>query len=290
MTYTHKLARRLAISRNLAMLTALVLLAACAGETMAPEEPSGPTTPAAPNSPIGFRVLPGTVTVETNQPVRFRGEVQTHGGAVRASSLTWESTGGRINSDGTFSSPKPGTYRVVARGHGRDRAHGHQPDTSVVVVVPRRPGLVGIRVSPRAPTLQAGETRSFTAMGRLGRGTNAVIGVVWTATGGTIDPAGAYTAGNTPGTYRIVAEDTRGAVADTVKVTISVPTLPDTVATPTPDARRRIRPRIRRPTRFPRPLSLAWCFGPRPCFSRPVLPINSPCSAGTARVTASQST
>ena len=36
MTYTHKLARRLALSRDWAMLTVL-LLAACAGDTTAPE-------------------------------------------------------------------------------------------------------------------------------------------------------------------------------------------------------------------------------------------------------------
>ena len=52
MIHTHKLARRLAISRNLAMLTVLVLVAACAGETMAPEGPSTPTTPAAPHTPV----------------------------------------------------------------------------------------------------------------------------------------------------------------------------------------------------------------------------------------------
>ena len=45
MTYTYKLARRLAISRNLAMLNVLVLFAACAGETTAPEAPANPDYP-----------------------------------------------------------------------------------------------------------------------------------------------------------------------------------------------------------------------------------------------------
>ena len=37
MTYTFKLARRLAISRKLSMVTALILLAACTGETTGPD-------------------------------------------------------------------------------------------------------------------------------------------------------------------------------------------------------------------------------------------------------------
>ncbi len=231
MTYTYKLARRLAISRDLAMLSVLVLLAACAGETTAPESSSTPSVPAVPSAPRGFSVLPGRVTIETDQRIRFRGEVRTVRGQVYAPSLTWQVSGGSIKSDGTFSAPEPGTYRVVGRGEGRGREALHRPDTSVVVVVRRRPGLVGIEVSPREPTLLTGETRTFTALGRLAKGTTAVIGVNWSATGGTIDPAGVYQAGNTPGTYRVIATNTRGTVADTVGVRV----MSDTIPAPTPD-------------------------------------------------------
>jgi hypothetical protein len=234
MTYTHKLARRLAISRNLAMLHVLVLFAACAGETTAPEVHTSPTSPATPSAPVGFRVLPGTVTIETEQRIRFRGELHSLTGKVATPELSWETSGGSIDASGNFSADQPGTYRIVGRGRGgvgRGRSHFHRPDTSVVVVVVKRPGLAELRVTPRDVMLQPGETHSFTVMGRLRNGKQAPIGVVWTATGGAIDPAGTYQAGSLPGRFIVVATNTQGTIADTVAVVITAP-VPD--GTPAP--------------------------------------------------------
>jgi hypothetical protein len=192
---------------------------------------------------MGFRVLPGAVTIETNQTVRFRGELRTLRGQVSRPQLIWEASGGSIDSSGAFSASIPGTYhvvarrvRVVARDIGRGRQQLLQPDTSVVVVVPRQPGLAAIRVTPRAPGLYVGETRTFTAVGRLGDGTRVPIGVNWRATGGTIDQGGMYQAGDTAGTYHVIAMDTRFTVADTVKVRISMPENPAPDPTPTDPA------------------------------------------------------
>jgi hypothetical protein len=175
------------------------------------------------------------VTIETNQLIRFRGEIRTLRGQVYAPALTWQASGGTINPDGTFSAARPGTYSVVGRGHGRGRSHVQRPDTSVVLVVRRQPTLLAIRVTPRAPKLSANETRTFTAVGRLADGTNVPIGVTWTATGGTIDPAGVYQAGSAAGTYQVIATNTGGTVADTVRVRISLPIPSDTVPAPNPD-------------------------------------------------------
>jgi hypothetical protein len=236
MTYKYKLARRLAISRNLAMITALVLLAACAGETTAPEAPTTPNTPVLPAGASGFRVLPGTVTIEINQRIRFRGEVQTPRGAVHAPQLSWEASGGTISNDGMFSAQRPGTYRVVGRGHhGRGHGSRQRPDTSIVVVVPRQPSLVGIRVTPRAPWVAPGDTRTFKAKGRLPNGTATDIGVTWTATGGTIDASGVFKAGPRAGRFHVIASNTRGTLSDTVKVRVYVPAVPDTLPGETPD-------------------------------------------------------
>jgi hypothetical protein len=217
MTYTHKLARRLAISRKLGLSTAFALLAACAGDSTAPEAPgdsNAPSAPASPSAPLGFRVLPSAVTLEVDQSVRFRGELRTSRTGLRMPPMRWEATGGTITTDGTFSARRPGTYKVI----GRSRIH--RPDTSVVVVVPRQPKVERLLVTPRTPEVVMGRKRTFTAVGRLHDGTNTAIRVNWSATGGTISQAGIYEAGDTAGTYQVVARSLRGGHADTIKVAV----------------------------------------------------------------------
>ena len=216
MTYTQKLARRLAISRKLGMSTTFALLAACAGDTTAPEAPTHPSAPSAPvpSAPLGFRVLPSAVTVEVDQLVRFRGELRTSRHGLQLPPMRWEASGGSITSDGTFSARRPGTYRVI----GRSRIQ--RPDTSVVIVVPRQPKVERIRVTPRTPELVSGRKRTFTAVGRLHDGTHTAIRVNWRATGGTISEGGVYEAGATPGTYSVIAQSLRGGHTDTIQVVV----------------------------------------------------------------------
>jgi len=128
--------------------------------------------------------------------------------------MRWEATGGTITPDGTFSARRPGTYQVI----GRSRIH--RPDTSVVVVVPRQPKVERVRVTPRTPEIVLGRKRTFTAVGRLPDGTHTAIRVNWSATGGTISEAGVYQAGETPGTYRVVARSLRGGHVDTIQVMV----------------------------------------------------------------------
>ena len=66
MTYKHKLARRLAISRKLMMVPVLLLLAACSDEATAPDTSSSPR-------PELTALVPANVTIQTNQKIRFHG-------------------------------------------------------------------------------------------------------------------------------------------------------------------------------------------------------------------------
>src|SRR6266487_5249060 len=133
MTYTFKLARRLAILRDCAMLTALLLLAACAGDSTAPETTSTPPF----DHLVSLLLAPRSVTIATSQRVQFRAHA---GGPKRgplAIAVTWTASGGTIGPDGTFFSATPGTFKVVGRGRGWKLT-----DTSVVQVVPDQPDLV----------------------------------------------------------------------------------------------------------------------------------------------------
>jgi hypothetical protein len=105
-----KLARSLAISRNLAMLHVLILVAACVGETD-PEPPAMPTTLTAPHVPIGFAAL-GRNSL----------------GDSVAIEVTFHATGGTITPTGLYTAGQTaGTYQVIATS--TDLA-----DTSVVTL------------------------------------------------------------------------------------------------------------------------------------------------------------
>jgi hypothetical protein len=229
MTYTFKLSRRLAVSRKLALLTALALLGACMGDTTAPDAGSTGSS----DTPTALQVSPQSVTIETGQRVQFRGHAQI---ASRRTSVpiavTWQASGGTILSDGQFSSSVAGTFKIVGRGRGRK-----QTDTSVVIVVPPPTDLVRIAVAPDPVTVDAGSTRTFAATGYLADGSTTAVGVNWSATGGEVDPAGVYAAGPVAGSYRVIATNTSGTLADTAAVTIdpavaAAPTLASVILSP----------------------------------------------------------
>src|SRR2546426_7304406 len=84
-------------------------------------------------------------------------------------------------------------------------------------------------VSPRVVTLQENQSQDFTAVGFTTTGDTALIGVTWSATGGTIDTSsngkrhyGHYKNGNC-GTFKIVASSHPGDKRDTATVTVSCP-------------------------------------------------------------------
>src|SRR5919107_4311269 len=238
MTYTFKLARRLAVSRTVAVLPVLLVLAGCSGDATAPQGPTETPTPGSELqtqdlTPVAVQVNPHQVTLETNQLIQFRAHGRTSAGDSVAAAVAWNTTGGTILPDGRFSAAAIGTYTVV----GVSRVRGQlKVDTSLVTVVRRRTNLVAIDVSPTSVTLTPGVPQTFTAVGRLRDGSLVPIGVNWGATGGSIDAGGTYVAGDTAGTYRVTATNTSGTLADTVTVTISAPPAPPPPPAPVPPA------------------------------------------------------
>ena len=197
------------------MLAILAVVAACTGDTTtAPDGADSNPPPAA-----ILRVSPRTVTAEVNQAVRFRGHERTfRGEAPAATGTVWSSTGGSISANGTFSSSLVGTFKVIGRGRGRKQA-----DTAVVVVVPPATDVTRLVVSPDATTLATRAGHTFAATAYLADGSTTTVGVNWSATGGEIDAAGAYTAGTTAGNFRVIAANTAGTLADTATVVIDAP-------------------------------------------------------------------
>lgn len=229
MTYTFKLARRLAVSREFGMMPLLLLLGACAAEeTSAPNLPTGTV---AASSADAIRLSPRRITVKVGQPVRFRAREDS--GETVALGVTWTASGGTIQPDGTFLSSTAGTFKVTGRGRGRN----WKSDTSVVVVVPTSPTAIAISVTPGSTTLATGTTLTFTANTQMSDGSTASASVKWSATGGTITTAGLFTAGTTGGAFHVVARDSVVGLADTAAVTVDAPApapAPTPEPTPTP--------------------------------------------------------
>ena len=233
MTYTHKLARRLALLRCSAAWLLIAMMGACTNDL---QENSDPATE--PEAIESLDVIPDSLIAEVGQPVQFVAHGKRGGRRVAPSDapvVQWSATGGSITADGLFSADAVGNYKVVGRARGRGGKN--KSDTTVVVVVPPPPDVVAIRVSPDTTELASEGTRTFVAKAVLSDGSLADVGVTWNATGGDIDAGGVYVAGDVGGQYRAVATAVSSGKADTAAIVIdaTVTPPPDTTSTPPAD-------------------------------------------------------
>jgi len=86
-----------------------------------------------------------------------------------------------------------------------DAVSGKDPtkrDRDSLFVVVYEPLLADVVVLPDTVRIEAGQEQEFFAVGIDSKGYPFDIKPVWSATGGTIDTAGSYTAGQTTGSYR----------------------------------------------------------------------------------------
>jgi len=123
--------------------------------------------------------------------------------------------------DGDALSPNStnGEYSIVEALRGRQKGHLKR--------------MVSFRVIPDTAKLEPLDTTTFAALAKLSDGTSTSIKVNWTASGGTIDSTGKFTAYSRPGTYRVIATTPTGAMGDTAAVTVSDTVVTDTSVTVT---------------------------------------------------------
>lgn len=231
MMYIAKLARRLALLRDdargagdsvdsLVMLPLMVLAAACtAGEPTG--LPTGSLPSGGPSGNAAVVLSPRQVTLEANQLIQFRAYDGMGPGSNLVTSVEWTATGGTIRSDGSYSSSSTGDFKVIATRQGNGNAYAYGRDTARVKVVPPQPTLAAVVVSPASATVMAGAQVQFTATGKLSDGSTVEIGVTWSATGGTIDAGGLYTAGASPGTFQVTATSVSAGLSATATVRVT---------------------------------------------------------------------
>jgi hypothetical protein len=175
-------------------------------------------TLSSPNDPVArITVTPADTLVAAGQTVAFQAEGRTAAGQSRSVTVDWSATGGPIDGSGTYTAGQTaGTYEVVATQQGAQLA-----DTArVTIAVSGPPVLAQILLVPPAATVNAGESRQFAVYGRLSTGDSVAVRVTYAATGGSITTMGLYTAGQIAGTFRVIAADTGGTLADTAVVTV----------------------------------------------------------------------
>ncbi|HEU4587396.1 MAG TPA: hypothetical protein VFS11_02025 [Gemmatimonadales bacterium] len=230
MTYTFKLARRLAHSRRSAGVLAslLLLAAACTGSDLADQV--GPDSQSTANADTkygrltGVELSPASVSLAPGATKQFAATARYNSGKTTSISVTYTATGGTITSGGLYTAgATAGTYRVIAKQSG-----GTLADTATVTITgstgSTSPTLQSIVLTPATVSLQTGATQQFSASGKMSDGTTSAVSVTWTATGGTVSTTGLYTAGATAGTYRVIAASSGKADTSTVTLTTSTST------------------------------------------------------------------
>ena len=176
-------------------------------------------------------VSPKTITVGPGAAQQFTAvAVDAYGNTV-PSTPTWslaQPLAGTIASNGAFTAgSKVGTYAnvVVASFSGKT-------DTASVTVNPGP--LTTITLTPANATMQAGQTRTFSAQGRDAFSNPVAVTPTWAATSaaGTITQGGAFKASFTAGTYANAISATSGSVVGRASVTITPATVASVVVSP----------------------------------------------------------
>jgi hypothetical protein len=168
---------------------------------------------------VAVSVQPKQLEMAPGDSARFTAYGLNAAGDSAVIAASWTAGGGAVSGDGVF------TPDSTAADHWVAAAHPERPwlsDTATVTLT--TPTAVALRVTPRDPVLDVGDTVDLTAYVVYAAGDSALAAVSWSAGGGTLTAAGPgrvrFSSG-TAGQFDVRA--TLGALADTVTVTVSAP-------------------------------------------------------------------
>lgn len=164
---------------------------------------------------VTLRVTPDPTSVQAGGVQQFFVSGTWSNGTTAQPTVTWTSTGGSISASGTYNAGSlGGTYMVIAQQQG-----GTLADTAVVTVQP--PAVIALAINPKYASVMPGGSQQFTASATWSNGSTVLPALTWSATGGTVSGNGQFTAGATPGTYRVVVSG--GGRTDTATVSVGAP-------------------------------------------------------------------
>jgi len=163
-------------------------------------------------------ISPSSVSLNVGGTQQFSVSGTMSDGSTVTPTVNYTATGGSIGPGGLYTAPAvPGNYLVIAT----QASGGNLADTALVSVSVTGAVLARMSLSPTSATVVAGGTVRFSVSGRMSDSTVVTPSVNYTSTGGSITSGGLYTAGATPGGYRVIATQVGGILADTSPVTIT---------------------------------------------------------------------
>ena len=191
-----------------------LILAACGGVTSRTQ--SSPISPSI--SSVSVACTPSAVAMKATS--QCNASVLGTGGF--SSGVTWSASGGRINASGIFTAPAlPGTVTVTATSTQDTTKSG----TAIVTVQSTPPTVTSVAVTCNPSTVAVNVTSQCHAAVQ-GTGTYS-SGVTWSASGGSIDASGLFTAPALPCTVTVTAISTQDTTkSGTATVTVQLQTPP----------------------------------------------------------------
>src|SRR5579859_4246865 len=172
-------------------------------------------------------VVPDSISIDPLGQVNFQAYGRTTTGDSIGVLVQWSASAGSISSDAVYTADTAeGDATILAQvGGGPDAL----PIVGTATVHKKK--IVALLLFPSAVTLPLGGVQQFTTRAIRAAGDTVTISPTYTATGGSITSGGLYTAGVTPGAFRVIASRPSG-VFDTASVTIAQVPVASVAVTP----------------------------------------------------------
>lgn len=210
-------------ARNVgAAVLAFTVITACERDT----ELTGPF------SILTIEISPNPHTLAIRETQQFTAVGKNHRGETVPFDAVWTVTagGGSVSGTGLFTAGDlPGTYTSTVTA-----SNGVQTSTATVTVTVGP--LATITVTPVTNSLEIGALQQFSAVGRDAGGNIVSITPTWSVVGGggSVSPAGVFTAGMTAGAFQNTVQATSGSISGRASVTVNPGALASIVVTPNP--------------------------------------------------------
>ncbi len=161
-----------------------------------------------------FAIYPKTANASLGATLHFSSVATWSDNQSRVAVVSYSTTSGSITQAGLYTAGTAPIAKVIAT------CSCGLADTATVSVRATMPTLKTLTLTPVNAVLRVGATQQFTVSGLWTDGSNAIPSVSYSATGGIISPGGEYTAGQTAGSFRVIATYQNALMSDTSLVTV----------------------------------------------------------------------